>query len=274
MSGLYTAQTSITYSSLYSSADFDSRVIDPSKPVVTIAGTAKVVRSGTHAASSMLFSQDWRAGLSSFVSSGIGSYLSEVGVSSGVMAMYSIYGGGMSSALTGGDFGAGALNSAMGVFANHFMYSSAVSIASARDKLRRAIEADGKLTLEESYIWFRKGKGGDINVLAALIDLDFINPDNWKVGESDYVQTLYLSRDGRVYGSFKIEKVNHTDFKIYRDLYDFNHQEGSGILIWIRNKLTQYSANKAGKGIPYYIYFNGVNTPHKFQFKPVSGYKW
>jgi hypothetical protein len=130
------------------------------------------------------------------------------------------------------------------------------------ERLKARILADGKLTLKEANQWYRYGKGVALTVDASKIDLDFINPDDYTEGAQGYsnVQTLFSSRDGRVYGNIGIRRVSGNQFQIHPDNYGFETHNGSGAQTWIRNQATKIGASYAGEGAPYDIYFRGYNT--------------
>src|SRR5690606_21072879 len=117
--------------------------------------------------------------------------------------------------------------------------------------LRERILKDGRLTLSEANQWYRHGKGTALTVDASKVDLNFINPEDWAVGQSGPVQTLFSSRDGRVYGNLTLTYKGRNQFSISPDLYNFEMHNSSGVKTWIRNMATKIGEAHAGKGVPY-----------------------
>ncbi|ANI90119.1 hypothetical protein A9P82_12995 [Arachidicoccus ginsenosidimutans] len=199
--------------------------------------------------------------VSSLVGSGIDMYAGPNSILSSSAADYAISGltGGASSSIAGGSFWEGAAN---GIIVEGFNHLVQQKLENDRRKLKEKILADGKLTLQEANEWYRTGGGGDLTVDADQVDLDFLNPNEWGVGDRKNVQTLYNSVDGLVYGNIFVDYMGSYQFMIEKDRYDFDikpnpkHQ----FKVWFRNKATKIGHWYAGKGIPFDIYFRGFDT--------------
>ena len=63
-------------------------------------------------------------------------------------------------------------------------------------RLKKRIEKDGKLSLREANKWYRYGNGESLSMDASKVDLGFIDPSKWTVGQQDSRQLLFSSRDG------------------------------------------------------------------------------
>jgi len=169
---------------------------------------------------------------------------------------FSSLSGGIGAELSGGDFWRGAATGATIGLLNH---ASAKLQEVNPEKLKSRILKDGRLTLREANLWYQHGNG-DLIVDASKIDLGFINPTEWSTGQIKPVQTLFSSRDGRVYGQLTLEYKGGYKFKIFPDEYGFEMHSGSGAKIWSRNQFTKIGKYFAGNGNPYWIHFNGLNT--------------
>ena len=90
------------------------------------------------------------------------------------------------------------------------------------------------------------------------------------------VQTLFSSRDGRVYGNIGIKRTTGNQFEIATDNYGFEMHSGSGFGTWVRNVATRIGSYYAGQGTRYDIHFRGVNTVNYRPFTPnyPTGPKW
>lgn len=143
-------------------------------------------------------------------------------------------------------------------------------------RLKERILEDGKLSLKEANKWFRHGQGKSLTVDASKIDLDFINPDNWNVGETKVKQTLFTSKDGRVYGNLTLTYEGNSHFSINPDIYDFETHHGLGLKTWFRNQATKVGSWVAGSGKAYKINFSGFNKVNHSPFVPQypTGYKF
>jgi hypothetical protein len=171
--------------------------------------------------------------------------------------------GGIGAELTGGDFWRGAATGATIGLLNHA--SSSLQEVNP-EKLKRIILKDGRLTLREANLWYQHGNS-DLTVEASKIDLDFLYPDEWSVGQQSSVQTLFSSRDGRVYGQLTLEYKGGYKFKIFPDEYDFRMHSGTGFKVWSRNQFTKIGKFFAGDGNPYWINFDGLNTVTPMYFR-------
>lgn len=167
---------------------------------------------------------------------------------------FSAISGGIGAELAGDDFWRGAATGATIGLLNH---ASAALGKVQRERIKRLILKDGRLTLREANLWWKLGEGGDLTVDASQVDLDFVNPEDWFVGQKAGVQTLLSSRDGRVYGQLTLEYKGNQMFEIFPDEYGFEMHYGRGT--WARNQATQIGRFFAGKGNPYWIFFGGLN---------------
>lgn len=138
--------------------------------------------------------------------------------------------------LAGGNFWDGVREGAITTGLNHVVH-----ILQDVDpkNLRERILKDGLLTLREANKWYRLGKGMSLTVDATKVDLNFINPNDWQIGERKAVQTLYASRDGRVYGNITLEYVGDKQFSISPDYYNFEQHNGVGMKTFLRNVFTK-----------------------------------
>lgn len=165
---------------------------------------------------------------------------------------FSAISGGIGAELAGDDFWRGAATGATIGLLNH---ASATLGKVQRERIERLILKDGRLNLREANLWWELGEGADLTVDASKVDLDFLNPDGWLVGQKSSVQTLLSSRDGRVYGTLILKYLGNQQFMISPDTYDFP-SGGS----WFRNFANTIGRIYAGKGTGYTINFNGLNT--------------
>lgn len=95
--------------------------------------------------------------------------------------------------------------------------------------------------------------------LSAISQSDFKNP-----GRVNYFQTLFNSKDGRVYGNIGLKLENGRARGDY-DTYDFDIKRFdsktttmSPAQLIIRNAATQIGNAVAGQETAYRIYFNGT----------------
>lgn len=164
----------------------------------------------------------------------------------------------------GGDFWRGAATGASVGLLNHL--GDKVN----QEVIRKRILKDGRLTLSEANEWYRYGKGKSLTVDASKVDLDFIDIGDWKVGDQRAVQTLYESRDGRVYGNLTLEYKGNSNFSINKDTYNFEMHSVKTVKTWFRNQFTRIGAWHAGKGQQFDIYFSGYNKVNNY--KPYQPY--
>jgi hypothetical protein len=104
---------------------------------------------------------------------------------------------------------------------------------------------DGHITLDEANKWFREGDGKPLYVDLAKIDLSSIKQGDFKAnGQITYFQTLFNSKDGRVYGNMGLKLENGRAKGNYDD-YDFdikpytNKTKVSPAELIVRNLATQ-----------------------------------
>ncbi|MFC5283652.1 RHS repeat-associated core domain-containing protein [Pedobacter alpinus] len=123
-------------------------------------------------------------------------------------------------------------------------------------------DADGYITLSEANEWYRKGNGNSLYADLGKIDLAFIKESDFRGKGVNYFQTLFKSKDGRVYGNIGLKLLNGALFGSY-DYYDFDikpytkNTKQTPFSLIVRNFGTGVGSWLAGKGIPYYIYFYG-----------------
>ncbi len=178
-------------------------------------------------------------------------------------------GGGISSILAGGEFSDGLQQGLITSMANHAVHGA---FQGGPGDLPWDLDGDGRLSLKEGNWWFRNGDGQAITVDAQTVDLDFLNPEDWFVGQYERVQTLVKSRTGRIYGNIDLTYQGNNQFVISPDPYHFPHAPGSGAF---RNFANWIGKINAGKGTKYIINFKGINTVNYSPFKPnfPTGYK-
>ena len=165
--------------------------------------------------------------------------------------------GGVGSRLAGGKFWDGFRNGAISAGLNHAAHSL-MQVDPA--KLKSRILKDGRLTLREANKWWRHGNGEALTVDASKVDLDFVNPNDYKVGgDFENVQTLFSSRDGRVYGNIGIRRTKGNQFEIHPDVYNFDNHNGTSLGTWVRNQATNIGRWHAGSGQEFKIHFKGTN---------------
>jgi hypothetical protein len=128
---------------------------------------------------------------------------------------------------------------------------------------------DGHITLDEANKWFREGDGKPLYVDLAKIDLSSIKQGDFKAnGQITYFQTLFNSKDGRVYGNMGLKLENGRAKGNYDD-YDFdikpytNKTKVSPAELIVRNLATQIGNWKAGNGTGFRIFFNGTASIKK-----------
>lgn len=124
---------------------------------------------------------------------------------------------------------------------------------------------DGHVTLDEANKWFREGDGKPLFVDLSKMDLSAIGQSDFsKVGERKYFQTLFSSKDGRVYGNIGLTLQSGGKVKGTYDDYDFdiksytNQTKMTPAELIIRTAATAIGQMKAGDGQGFRIYFNGT----------------
>lgn len=124
-------------------------------------------------------------------------------------------------------------------------------------------DADGYLTLKEANYWYRNGNGEPLYADLGKIDLAFIKSSDFLPDEKiTYFQTLFKSKDGRVYGNLGLKLINGNIFGSH-DIYNFDikpytkQTKQTPLSLIVRNFGTGIGSWVAGKGTPYYIYFYG-----------------
>lgn len=141
-----------------------------------------------------------------------------------------------------------------------------------RQKLKKAIEADGMLTLEEAKLWYNMGDGSPITVDADKIDLNFVDVSKLKMNEFEDVQTFGRNPQGFVYGGIRVKRIGNNQVTIKRDEYNFEMHS------WLeepkRNIETLLGRAYNGSGKSFYIYFRGVNTIHYDPYRHMNPYQY
>ncbi len=170
--------------------------------------------------------------------------------------------GGIGSVLGGGKFIDGFRQGVITAGLNHAAHLALKGLENARQKgpPEWDLDGDGKLSLKEANNWYRKGGGKGITVAADSVDLDFINPDNWKIGEEHAIQTLLQSSSGLVYGQLTLKYEGNNQFSIAPDTYNFEMHTGTSFGTRFRNFATRIGHMVAGAGTPFKINFSGNNT--------------
>lgn len=195
--------------------------------------------------------------LGSLGASGFESLFPELARSAAGTIGFGALAGGVGAEATGGDFWRGAIMGGMVAGLNH--YAHEVDKAT----LKKQILKDGKLTLSEANKWWNRGGGDPLTVDASKVDLNFLRTrlGQFPVGVVRGVQTFGNSSDGLVYGSIDVIYNGKEQFYILQDRYEFEMHSGSSFRVQARNFFTRIGNWHAGSGVPYSIYFNGLNTP-------------
>lgn len=139
-----------------------------------------------------------------------------------------------------------------------------LNLATSYNSLSSRPDYDGKLTLSEANEWYRTGGGKPLFVDASKIDLTPKYKDDFKVGESKYVNYASPSNanmgTGLVYGTIKLTMTDaNGTVKLggaggLLDKYDFDYQKGrTG-----RNIATWLGKTVAGSGTGYNIFNYGT----------------
>ncbi len=118
------------------------------------------------------------------------------------------------------------------------------------------LDGNGIMSVKEANNWYRIGDGMTVNVNAESVDLHFVNPNKWKIGDIRSIQTLYKSRTGRVFGNLTLEYKGNNQFKIFTDNYGFEMHQGRAL----RNLATILGKSYAGFGRAFDIQFIGYKT--------------
>ena len=130
-----------------------------------------------------------------------------------------------------------------------------------RQKLKRKIERDGKLTLSEAMKWYKKGNGETIEVDINSLNLDFLITEvqGKPIG---YVFCFSTIRGGigqfLVYGSLTAKYYGDNMIRLYNDTYNFEPHSTSDE--HLRNIETEIGNFVHGQGTPFQIHFNGTYT--------------
>lgn len=158
------------------------------------------------------------------------------------------------SEIGGGKFANGAITGAYSIMFNDMMHRR------TKQEMKKIIEADGVLSFEEAYYWYKHGKGTTLTVDASKIDLNFVDISGMKVGDKISVSTWKGGVDqGIVYGSISIEYVGNNAVLISDDKYDFDMHSWSNIGESVRNIETIFADWVHGTGTPFKIHFKGYN---------------
>jgi hypothetical protein len=160
------------------------------------------------------------------------------------------------SEIGGGKFANGAITGAFSIMFNDMMHGKSYIIK----MIKKQIEKDGELVFSEAYLWYKIGGGKMITVDASKIDLNFIDPTQYKVGKDYKVQTWCSGiKQGIVYGEITIHYKGNNYATIRNDKYDFDMHPWDSFKEIIRNVETIGADFIHGKGTPFTIRFKGVN---------------
>jgi RHS repeat-associated protein len=136
--------------------------------------------------------------------------------------------------------------------------------ATSYNSLSSRPDYDGHVTLDEANKWYREGNGQPLFADLSKVDLSAIKQGDFKTDRKvTYFQTLFNSKDGRVYGNIGLSLENGRARGTY-DTYDFdvkpytNKTTITPAELIIRNAATQIGNAVAGNGTGYRIYFNGT----------------
>ena len=107
--------------------------------------------------------------------------------------------------------------------------------------LKNRPDWDGKITLSEANDWYRNKGPEPLFADLSKVDLDFVSSENFKtVGDIQSVQTLYNSRDGKVYGQITLKYEGNNRVSSTIDEYNFEmHTKGSQA----KNNTTRIKSN-------------------------------
>jgi len=127
--------------------------------------------------------------------------------------------------------------------------------------------------LEEANNWYRTGKGEALNVDLSKIDLQFIRPSDFndKVGKTKAIQTLWSSKEGKIYGNLTLTYVGDNKVSAKFDVYDFEMHSWANPVNWLRNGLTIYANPGVGEGFRINFYGYGA-IGNNVSFIESSGY--
>jgi RHS repeat-associated protein len=232
-------------------------------PVFTASGTlangvmGEVARAAMHGASGTVFSAigGGDPGLSTFVASAAGSLIGMIQLDNipllntpvGSLG-FSMATGGLSSSLTGGNFIEGAVSAGLVHELNQQMHKGSRP------------DNDGHITLDEANDWYRKGNGQALNADLSKVDLSFLTAADFdnKPGTSKYIQTLWGSKDGRIYGNIRLTYEGNNRVSSTFDVYDFEMHSWKGPKNWVRNFATMFGDPGQGKGFRINFYNKGT----------------
>lgn len=177
--------------------------------------------------------------------------------------------GGTVDELGGGKFANGAITSAFSIMFNDLLHSKERIkryVAKKIAKIKKEIEKDGELSFPEAYLWYKIGRGENINVDASKIDLNYLDVKKLPLNEAysiNLLQDTFNPSQGLVYGSINIKYLGNNQIQILPDQYNFDIHPWSNWKEDIRNIETIYADFIHGIGTPFWIYFNGINTIKK-----------
>lgn len=160
------------------------------------------------------------------------------------------------SEIGGGKFANGAVTGAFAIMFNDMMHGKDYILK----MIKKQIEKDGELVFSEAYLWYKVGKGKKITVDASKIDLNFIDPSQFEVGNVYDIQTWNSGfKQGIVYGGIKVCYIGDNYVTIKNDKYDFDMHPWDSFKEIVRNLETIGADLIHGKGTPFEIKFKGVN---------------
>ena len=160
--------------------------------------------------------------------------------------------------LGGGKFANGAITGAFAIMFNDMMHPK--NSSEYRQKRKKAIEKDGKLSFKESLEWWSIGNGEAIEVDVNSLNLDFIDVSNREIGSLWYVS---VEPGGKhqwgVYGTITVGYVGNKELVVFPDKYDFDIKPNptNNPSVTRRNLWTRIDKAIHGNGTPYYIVFKG-----------------
>lgn len=197
----------------------------------------------------------WHGAAAGAFSSAVGSGIGALGLGDGWQIFGGTLSGGFGSVVAGGNFVQGALQGAITSGLNHAAHNLFASDPPWDSN------GDGRLSLSEANAWFRNGNGETITVPAGGVNLRFLRNADWEVGQSGYVQTLYRSSDGLIFGNIRVTYKGSGNFSLSPDVYDFDMHSWTSPRSIPRNIFTMIGSSVAGSGTPYRINFTGLNNP-------------
>jgi RHS repeat-associated protein len=173
---------------------------------------------------------------------------------------FSMTAGGVSSSVLGGTFLEGAISAGLVHELNFQLHRGSRP------------DNDGHITVEEANEWYKNGNGRTLNADLSKVDLSFLTAADFdnKPGTSKFIQTLWSSKDGRVYGNIRLTYKGNNRVSCDFDRYDFEMHPWGSPKNWVRNFATMYGDPGKGKG--FIIKFKGTGIIGNPQPKSINSF--